>query len=143
MAAISLTGWPETAVRCRVAVRGLSREPFIEAAYTIGLSRPRVLWRHVLPNLRDLILIEAAYAMGAVLLLVAEMGFRAVVLGGAFRESPADTAGTTRFSEWGSMRAVGVRERGLGSWLMMEPLLAFSLAILAFNLLAEGLRRRR
>lgn len=27
------------------------------------------------------------------------------------------------------MLAVGVRERGLGSWLMMEPLLAFSLAI--------------
>lgn len=143
VAALSLTGWAETAVRCRVAVRGLSREPFIEAAYTIGLSRPRVLWRHVLPNLRDLILIEAAYAMGAVLLLVAEMGFLAVVLGGAFRETPADTAGTTRFAEWGSMLAVGVRERGLGSWLMMEPLLAFSLAILAFNLLAEGLRRRR
>lgn len=74
-------------MRCRVAVRGLSREPFIEVA-TIGLSRPRVLWRHVLPNLRDLILIEAAYAMGAVLLLVAEMGFLAVVLGGAFREHP-------------------------------------------------------
>jgi peptide/nickel transport system permease protein len=143
VAALSLTGWAEIAVRCRVAVAGLKGEPFVEAAYAIGLSRARVLWRHILPNLRELLVVEAAYAMGAVLLLVAEMAFLGVVLGGAARETSADTAGTTRFAEWGSMLATGARERGAGIWLLLEPLLAFSLAILAFNLLAEGLRRKR
>ena len=143
VAALSLTGWAETAVRCRIAVRGLAGQPFVEAAYAIGLSRARVLWRHILPNLRDLLVVEAAYAMGAVLLLVAEMSFLGVVLGGPAREIPADTVGTARYAEWGSMLATGARERGTALWLMLEPLLAFSLAILTFNLLAEGLRRRR
>jgi peptide/nickel transport system permease protein len=142
VAAIGLTGWAEIAVRCRVAVQGLRGEPFIEAAYALGLGRGRVLWRHILPNLRDLIIVEAAYAMGAVLLLMAELDFLGVVLGGAFREG-RETIGQARYAEWGNMLATGVRERGQGIWLLMEPLLAFSLAILAFNLLAEGLRRRR
>jgi len=143
VAALGLTGWAETAVRCRIAVRGLAGQPFVEAAYAIGLSRARVLWRHILPNLRDLLVVEAAYAMGAVLLLVAEMSFLGVVLGGPAREIPADTVGTARYAEWGSMLASARRERGTALWLMLEPLLAFSLAILTFNLLAEGLRRRR
>ena len=41
------------------------------------------------------------------------------------------------------MLARGVRDRGASLWLLLEPLIAFTLAILAFNLLAEGLRRRR
>jgi ABC-type dipeptide/oligopeptide/nickel transport system permease subunit len=40
------------------------------------------------------------------------------------------------------MLARGLRQRGF-LWLFLEPLLAFTLAILGFNLLAEGLRRRR
>jgi ABC-type dipeptide/oligopeptide/nickel transport system permease subunit len=41
------------------------------------------------------------------------------------------------------MLAKGLRERGNGPWLFLAPVAAFVLSILAFNLLAEGLRRRR
>ena len=139
---LSLTGWAETAVRCRVAVRGLSVAPFVESAYAIGLRRFAVLWRHILPNLRDLLLIEAAYAMAAALLLIGELGFLGIVVGGSVGDAGASSVHPI-YAEWGSMLARGVRDRGAGLWLLLEPLIAFTLAILAFNLLAEGLRRRQ
>ena len=141
---LSLTGWAETAVRCRVAVRALQAMPFVEAAYVTGLSRAAVLWRHVLPNLRDLVIVEASYAMAAALLLLAELGFLGIFIGDAQREVIGNQiAADPIYAEWGSMLAKGLRERGNGPWLFLAPVAAFVLSILAFNLLAEGLRRRR
>jgi peptide/nickel transport system permease protein len=141
---LSLTGWAETAVRCRMAVRGLRGMPFIESAYVIGLGRAAVLWRHVLPNLRDLVIVEATYAMAAALLLMAELGFLGIFIGDAQREVIGNQiAADPIYAEWGSMLAKGVRERGSGAWLFLAPVAAFVLSILAFNLLGEGLRRRR
>jgi ABC-type dipeptide/oligopeptide/nickel transport system permease subunit len=140
----SLTGWPESALRVRAAVQALRGAPFIEAAYAIGLGHLSVLRRHVLPNLRDLLLIEAAYAMSAVLLLCAELGFLGIFIGGSEREAVGSTISNDPiFAEWGGMLAKGVRERASGYWLFLVPMLAFALSILAFNLLAEGLRQRR
>lgn len=139
----SLTGWPETAVRVRVAVRELRSAAFVESAYAIGRSRLAVLWRHIRPNLRDLLLVEAAYAMAAVLLLCAELGFLGIFIGGAEREAIGGQINIDPiFAEWGGMLAKGVRARATGPWLFIAPMAAFSLSILAFNLLAEGLRRR-
>jgi peptide/nickel transport system permease protein len=141
---LSLTGWAETAVRCRVAVRGLQAMPFIEAAYVTGLRRAEVLWRHVLPNLRDLVIVEASYAMAAALLLLAELGFLGIFIGDAQREVIGNQiSADPLYAEWGSLLAKGLRERGNGPWLFFAPVAAFVLSILAFNLLAEGLRRRR
>jgi peptide/nickel transport system permease protein len=139
----SLTGWPETAVRVRVAVGELRAAAFVEAAYAVGLSRLAVLWRHVRPNVRDLLLIEAAYAMAAVLLLCAELGFLGIFIGGAEREAiGGQITNDPIYAEWGGMLARGVRERANGPWVFIAPMAAFSLSILAFSLLAEGLRRR-
>lgn len=141
---LSLTGWTETAVSCRAAVQSMQSMPFIESAYVVGLRRLSVLWRHVLPNIRDLVLIEAAYAMGAVLLLLAELGFLGVFVGGAEREQIGNQITVDPiYAEWGTMLARGVRERSGSPWLFLAPLAAFVIAILSFNLLAEGLRRRR
>jgi peptide/nickel transport system permease protein len=138
--ALSLTGWAEAAVRIRVEVRSLRATPFVESAYAIGLSRAAVLWRHILPNLREILLIEAAFAMAAALLLVAELGFLNFFVGAAER----DVLGVFPVqAEWGGMLARGLRERGAGIWLLLAPMGAFTLTILSFNLLAEGLRRRR
>ena len=144
MVVMSLTGWSEIAVRCRVAVRGLIGQPFVEAAYAVGLRPAQVLWRHIRPNLRDILLVEAAYSMGAVLLLIAELGFLGVYVGYAEPELIGDrlVVSDPIYAEWGSMLARGLRQRGSGLWLLLEPLAMFALAILAFNLLAEGLRRR-
>ena len=144
LAAISLTGWPEVAVQCRTAVQGLARTQFVEAAYVVGRSHTAVLWRHIFPNLRDLLLVEAAHTMGAVLLLIAELGFLGFYLGTPeVGVSPQGLQAEPVYPEWGAMFAVGLRVSGDGGWLLLEPVIAFTLTILAFNLLAEGLHRRR
>jgi peptide/nickel transport system permease protein len=142
--AMSLTGWPEITVRVRVAVEALRGVAFVDAAYALGQSRLAVLWRHVLPNLRDLLLVELSYAAGAVMLLIAELGFLGVYVGDAFREEiGGQVVADPIYAEWGGMLARGLRDRGEGWWLFLVPVAAFTLGILAFNLLAEGLRRRR
>lgn len=143
--ALVLTGWTEAAIRSRTAVQVLATAPFVEAAYAIGLSKWAVLWRHVRPNLRDLLFVEAAYTMAAVLLLVAELGFLNIFVGGG--QILTDIDGTVSVlahqPEWGSLLADGVRWRTSAPVLFLAPMAAFSYTILAFNLLAEGLRRRR
>jgi ABC-type dipeptide/oligopeptide/nickel transport system permease subunit len=141
---LSLTGWAEAAVRCRVAVQGLSAAPFVESAFTIGLSRWKVLWRHILPNLRDLLVVEASYAMASALLLLAELGFLGYFVGDAEREVVGTSVSVDPiYAEWGGMLAKGLRDQSSGVWLFLVPVVAFTLAILAFNLLAEGLRTRK
>lgn len=140
---IGLTGWAEVAARCQVMVQGLQGTSFVDAAYAVGLRRWAVLWRHVRPNLRGVLLSEAANAMSGALLLLAELGFFSYFVGGGQEDVTGSRYFDPIYAEWGSMLAKGLRQRGLGIWLLIEPLLAFTLAILAFNLLAEGLRRRR
>lgn len=142
--AVSCTGWAEIAVRCRGAVQDLVHAPFVEAAYVIGRRRAAVLWRHVFANLRGVLLVEWAYAMGAVLLLVAELGFIGLYLGTPeIGVAPQGLQAEPMYAEWGSMLAVGLRLRRLGPWLVLVPAGALTITILAFNLVAEGLRRRR
>jgi peptide/nickel transport system permease protein len=139
-----LTGWAETSVRVRAAVEELAEAQFVESAFAIGRQRLAVLVRHIAPNLRGLLTVELATAMGATLLLAAELAFLGVFVGGA----AVDVAGGRVIAvdaitaEWGNMLALGLRGRSQGGWLFFEPLLAFLVAILGFNLLAEGLRRR-
>ncbi len=140
---LSLTGWAETTSRTRFTVQGLHTAPFVEAAYVIGLRRWAVLWRHILPNLRDVLLIEMVAALSSALLIVAELGFFSLFIGGGTEDFYGSKYPDPIYAEWGSMLAKGLRQRNLGIWLLLEPLLAFTITILAFNLLAEGLRRRR
>lgn len=139
---MSLTGWPEIAIRCQTATIGLSRQPFIEAAKVIGLRRATVLWRHVLPNLHTLLLPEAINALAAALLLLAELGFLRIFIGGGTEDLNGSKYLIPLYAEWGSMVALSLRQRNQGYWILIEPLLAFTLSIVAFSLMAEGLRRR-
>lgn len=141
---LSITGWAEIAVRTRLAVQALQHAPFVEAAYALGRGRLAVLWRHVLPNLRGLMLVEASSTLAAVLLLVAELGFLGFVVGGGQIDRGI---GETPFvvslqAEWGAMLADAVRSRREGPAYFLTMVGAFTFAILSFNLVAEGLRRR-
>lgn len=133
---LGLVGWTEIAIRCKVATSALRSATFVQAAEALGVGQGGILRKHIIPNLRDVLVPEAAFAMTAALLLLAELGFLNVFL------STVDEDGIPLYIEWGMMIARGFRARAYGAWMIWEPMIVFSVAILSFYLLAEGLRRR-
>jgi peptide/nickel transport system permease protein len=80
--ALSLVGWGEVALIVRGTVMVIRKKLYILAARAVGLGSAQILSRHVLPNLLATLLALAALEMGGVLLLLGELGFVHVFVGG-------------------------------------------------------------
>lgn len=146
--ALSLVGWGEIAQFVRGQVMTIKPQPYIEAAQAIGARLDRLLSRYIMPNLVPSLLVLAVLETGGVLMLLAELGFLNIFMGGGFRmtigESGAMQPVVYVFSdvpEWGALLANIRNWWRTYPWMGWYPALFFSLAILAFNLWGEGLRR--
>lgn len=101
---------------------------FVEAARLVGASSPRILFRHLLPNILPPLSVQASLNMGWAMLNAAGLSF----IGLGVRP-PAP--------EWGLMVSEGASYVVSGEWwIPLFPGLALMLAILTFNLLGDGLR---
>jgi peptide/nickel transport system permease protein len=148
VAALCIVGWSEVAQYVRAEVLAIKARPYIEAARSVGLHALQILGRHVFPNLAGPLVVLAMLEMGGVLMLLAELGYLSIFVGGGFRAMIAEGARMTplvvHFSdvpEWGALLA-NIRAWWRGyPWMAWYPGVAFSVAILAFNLLGEGVRR--
>jgi len=141
--ALCFVGWAEIAQFVRSEFMVIRRKPFIEGARVIGLDGLGIAIRHILPNLLPSLVIIAVLEMGAVLMMLGELGFVGVFLGGGTWVQVGDTtvANIPDIPEWGAMMA-GVRRFARSkTWMVFYPALAFFTAVLGFNLLGEGLRR--
>ncbi|HUV88799.1 MAG TPA: ABC transporter permease subunit, partial [Anaerolineae bacterium] len=141
--ALCVVGWGEVAQFVRGQVIGVKPQLYIEAARALGARPAQILTRHVVPYMLTSLLVLAALEMGGVLMLLSELGFLNVFLGGGFRvETGVDLV--TYFSdvpEWGALLA-NIRDWWRSyPWMAWYPGVAFCLAIVAFNLWGEGLRR--
>jgi ABC-type dipeptide/oligopeptide/nickel transport system permease component len=145
---ISVVGWGEAAQFVRAQVISLKPQLFIEAARSGGARSDQILIRHVVPNLIAPLLVLAVMEMGGVLMLLAELGFLNIFLGGGFRVQIAEVgrmqpviAFFSDVPEWGALLA-NIRNWWRSyPWMAWYPGIAFFLTIMAFNLLGEGLRR--
>jgi peptide/nickel transport system permease protein len=142
--AMCVAGWGEIMQFVRSEVIAIRPKPFIESAVAAGAGTPRIILRHVLPNLLSALISLAALEMGAVLMLLGELGFIGIFIGGgAFAE--LDVGATlyhySDVPEWGSLLS-NIRPYARSySWTAIYPTLAFFIAILGFNLFGEGVRR--
>ncbi len=144
IAALSLVGWGEVAQIVRGHVLGIRNELFIEAARATGLSPAGILSRHVLPNLLSTLLALAALEMGAVLLLLGELGFVSVFIGGGrlgFNEAAREVSHYFDIPDWGAMLGSSWRWFRSYPWYPLAPAGAFFVAVLGFNLFGYGLQR--
>jgi peptide/nickel transport system permease protein len=142
--ALSMIGWGEIAQFVRSQVMAIRVRPYIESAVATGVRTPRMIWSHVLPNVLPSLVSLAALEMGAVLMLLGELGFVGIMIGGgAFAELQVD-APPYHYSdvpEWGALLSnVRLYARSY-PWTAFYPAVAFFVAILGFNLLGEGVRR--
>ena len=142
--ALSVLGWFETAQLVRGEVIRIKRTNYVEAAEAIGLTNLQVVIRHVLPNVLSYLIVITALEMGAVLLLLAELAYLGVFIGGGTRYN--DDPFTPRIvllrevPEWGAMVAQGVRYIRSYPNMVLVPGFAFFISIAGVNALGEGLR---
>src|SRR6266540_1876810 len=146
--AISIVGWGEVAQFVRGQVTAIKPLSYIESARSIGARSDQIMSRHVIPNLINTLLVLAVLEMGGILMLLAELGYLNIFMGGGFRAAIGEVGAmqpvVVYFSdvpEWAALIA-NVRQWWRSyPWMALYPGLAFFLSILAFNLFGEGLRR--
>ena len=124
--AVGLAGIPRFARLVRAGASEVGSEPFIEAARVIGCRPERILLRHVVPNVREIVIPLAALEFGYALLNISALSFLGL---GAQPPTP----------EWGSMLAEGRALLRHAPWVSTAPGLAITLSVLAFNLLGDAL----
>ena len=108
-----------------LAIRGL---PYVDAARAAGYSHPRIIFRHIAPNVVAPFLIMFTAFIAQAILLEASLSF----LGLGVQEPIA---------AWGLMlRGAAVQFAETAPWMAIFPGLAISLAVFAFNLFGDSLR---
>lgn len=142
IAALCIVGWGEVTQFVRAQTIRIKPQLYIEAARALGAQPGHLLSRQVFPNLVPTLLVVASLEMGGVLMLLAELGFLNIFLGGGFTVefSVGNLVHFSDVPEWGAMLA-NVRDWWRSyPWMAWYPAGAFFVAILAFNLMGEGLR---
>ncbi|MDH5507427.1 MAG: ABC transporter permease subunit [Anaerolineae bacterium] len=145
--ALTLFGWTEIAQYIRSEFLILRKKPFIEGAHASGLTSLQIAVRHVLPNVLPQILVITFLEMGAVLMLLGELGFLGVYIGGGSRVDLTEPMGPQKIltlpevPEWGAMIADGSKWLRSFPHIVFPPAVAFFYSVVGFNSLGEGLRR--
>jgi ABC-type dipeptide/oligopeptide/nickel transport system permease component len=141
--ALCFAGWGEIMQYVRGQVIAIRPQPYIESAVAIGARTPRILGRHILPHLFAALTSILALEMGAVLMLLGELGFISIFIGGGTVHAriPGVRVLYSDVPEWGAMLSSQRLLARSYPWTAFYPMLAFTLSILAFNLFGEGVRR--
>jgi ABC-type dipeptide/oligopeptide/nickel transport system permease subunit len=127
--AVTIGETPRVVRLMRSVVLSAREEPYVEAAIAVGTKTPLILWRHVLPNCVPPLIVQATYVAASAMLTEALLSF----LG----------AGTPpEIPSWGNMMAEGRIVFPIAPWIVLIPGCTLALAILAVNVLGDGLRDR-
>ncbi len=141
---LCFVGWGEVAQFVRAQVVALRPRLFVEAAVVMGSRWPEILSRHILPNLLTPLVGLAALEVGAVLMLLGELGFVGIFIGGGAFAELVIFGPPYYYSDVPEWAALLANIRGYARaypWMAWPPVLAFALSIVAFNLTGEGVLR--
>jgi len=125
--ALCIGGWVGYARLVRAQVLAVKEKEFVEAARALGASDWRIITRHILPNIIQPVIVQAAIGMAGAVLAEATMSFLGLGV-------PPPTA------SWGSMLNDGRAHLFDAPHLVLFPALAVMLAVLSFNFIGDALR---
>ena len=111
----------------RGQTKALRKQTFIDAAIVGGVPTWRILGRHILPNLLSPVIVFTTLTIPAVILLESVISFLGLGV-----QPP--------MSSWGMLINEGAIKLDIYPWMLIFPALFFSLTILAFNFVGDGLR---
>ena len=125
--AISMSWWPWYTRLIRGQAISVKERKFVQAAETIGTSRLKIIFKHIIPNCISPVIVQASMDIGGVILTVASLSFLGL---GAQLPTP----------EWGLMISMGRRFFPDSWWYCIFPGLAIFITVLCFNLLCDAIR---
>jgi peptide/nickel transport system permease protein len=127
IAAITLAEVPRVVRLVRSLVLTLREQTYVESAIAAGTTLPRILTRHILPNIVAPLLVQGTYVCGSAMITEAILSF----IG----------AGTPpNIPSWGNIMAEGRSLIQIAGYLIVFPGICLSLTVLAVNLLGDGMR---
>ena len=125
--ALSLSGWVGYARLVRAQVMAVREREFVEAARALGASDFRLVFRHILPNILQPVIVQAAIGMAGAVLAEATLSFLGLGV-----PPPAPS--------WGSMLNEARSHLFDAPHMVFFPALAVMLAVLSFNFIGDALR---
>ncbi|WP_135229707.1 ABC transporter permease [Deinococcus fonticola] len=123
----SVFGWMGTARLVRGEVLKLKNLEYVDAARALGASNPRIMFRHLVPNILGIIIVSATFDVGGAILGEAALSFLGFGI-----QPPVST--------WGNMLSNAQEVVLQYPWIPFYPGLAILLTVLSFNFLGDGLR---
>jgi len=127
IAALALINWTTMARLTRAQTLQLKNQDFILAARTLGESTPKIAWKHLLPNLSSVIIIQTMFTIPNAIFFEAFLSYIGIGI-----SSPQASLGT--------LISDGQKNFQFLPYQMWYPAIVLIILMLAFNLLGDGMR---
>ncbi|MBI2885705.1 MAG: ABC transporter permease [Chloroflexi bacterium] len=127
MIAVGISSVPRYARLVRGSVLSAKENVYVEAARAIGCDNPRIMFRHILPNVIAPVIVVSTLGVAAAILAAASLSFLGLGI-----QPPTP--------EWGAMLSGGRDYLRTAWWITVFPGLAITLVVLSTNMLGDGLR---
>jgi len=124
---LTLFGWMLSARVVRSLTQSIKQREYIVAARYMGLSGPKIIIRHILPNIASLLIIDATLNVSGAILAETSLAYF------GFGVQPPDTS-------LGTLLGDGARQLSSFPWLFAGPAATIVLLILSVNAIGDGLR---
>ena len=124
---LTLFGWMLSARVVRSLTLSIRQNEYVAAARYMGLSGPKIIFRHILPNIASLLIIDATLNVSGAILAETSLAYF------GFGVQPPDTS-------LGTLLGDGARQLSSFPWLFAGPATIIVLLILSVNAVGDGLR---
>lgn len=124
---IAIFGWPQIARITRGSVLSIRGNDFVTAAKSLGVSRFKILLRHVIPNSLGPVIVTTTISLGVFVTLEATLSYLGVGL-------PSSVV------SWGADISTGQSRLRSGSPILFYPATALAITVLAFMMMGDALR---
>ena len=124
---ITVFSWMDMARVVRGQTLSLRSKEYVEAARAIGVSAPRIIFRHIVPNLLGVVVIYTTVTVPGVILTESVLSF----LGLGIQEP---------MTSWGVLIQDGAKTMEATPWILLFPAALLSITLYCFNFIGDGLR---
>jgi oligopeptide transport system permease protein len=125
--ALGAVSWLTMARIVRGQVLSLKNQEFVLAARATGVSAPRIIFRHLVPNTLGPVIVYATLTVPQIMLTEAFLSFLGLGV-----QAP--------LASWGSLAADGAQNIAIFPWQLIFPGVTMALTLFSLNFLGDGLR---